>query len=189
MPYSTLMPVMADRVLRDTAAPVVATLCTDPGAPFQCRAPEALPLGMLLTAVGVGAVAGALMVASLPDNARRGRLLTMGNLLFPALLLGFAVSRSFLVSILLLAGIGVSFVMQNSLANTLIQLIVPNELRGRVMSLYTLTFQTFMRAGGLQAGLVADAIGPALSIGIGAFVSLGYGVFVAFRYPKLRKMT
>jgi len=97
MPYSTLMPVMADRVLRDTAAPVVATLCTDPGAPFQCRAPEALPLGMLLTAVGVGAVAGALMVASLPDNARRGRLLTMGNLLFPALLLGFAVSRSFLV--------------------------------------------------------------------------------------------
>jgi len=57
------------------------------------------------------------------------------------------------------------------------------------MSLYTLTFQTFMRAGGLQAGLVADAIGPAMSIGIGAFVSLGYGAFVAFRYPKLRKMT
>ena len=189
MPYSTLMPVMADRVLRNTAAPVVAALCTNPGAPFQCRAPEALPLGMLLTAVGIGAVAGALVVASLPDNARRGRLLTMGNLLFPALLLTFSVSRSFLLSILLLAGIGMSFVLQNSLANTLIQLIVPNQLRGRVMSLYTLTFQTSMRAGGLQAGLVADAIGPALSIAIGAFVSLGYGIFVALRYPKLRNMT
>lgn len=189
MPYSTLMPVMADRVLRNTAAPVVAALCTDPGAPFQCRAPEALPLGMLLTAVGIGAVTGALVVASLPDNARRGRLLTMGNLLFPALLLAFSASRSFLLSILLLAGIGMSFVLQNSLANTLIQLIVPNQLRGRVMSLYTLTFQTSMRAGGLQAGLVADAIGPALSIAIGAFVSLGYGAFVALRYPKLRNMT
>lgn len=189
MPYSTLMPVMADRVLRNTAAPVVAALCTDPGAPFQCRAPEALPLGMLLTAVGIGAVTGALVVASLPDNARRGRLLTMGNLLFPALLLAFSASRSFLLSILLLAGIGMSFVLQNSLANTLIQLIVPNQLRGRVMSLYTLTFQTSMRAGGLQAGLVADAIGPALSIAIGAFVSLGYGAYVALRYPKLRNMT
>jgi len=189
MPYSTLMPVMADRVLKDSAAPVVAALCTNPGAPFQCRAPEALPLGMLLTAVGIGAVTGALVVASLPDHARRGRLLTMGNLLFPALLLAFSVSRSFLLSILLLAGIGTSFVMQNSLANTLIQLIVPNELRGRVMSLYTLTFQTSMRAGGLQAGLVADAVGPALSIAIGAFASLAYGVFVAIRYPKLRNMT
>lgn len=189
MPYSTLMPVIADRVLRDSAAPVVAALCTNPDAPFQCRAPEALALGMLLTAVGIGAVTGALVVASLPDNARRGRLLTMGNLLFPALLLAFSVSRSFLLSILLLAGVGVSFVMQNSLANTLIQLIVPNQLRGRVMSLYTLAFQTFMRGGGLQAGLVADAIGPALSIGIGALVSLGYGAFVAVRYPKLRNMT
>ncbi len=188
MPYNTLMPVMADRVLKNTAAPVVAALCTDPGAPFRCRAPEALPLGMLLTAVGIGAVVGALLVASLPDSAPRGRLLTFGNLLFPALLLAFAASRSFLVSLVLLLGIGVSFVMQNSLANTLIQLIVPNQLRGRVMSLYTLTFQISMRAGGLQYGLVADAIGPALSIALGAFVSLGYGAFVALRYPKLREM-
>lgn len=188
MPYSTLMPVVADKVLFASAEPVVAALCKNPGAPFSCQAPEALPLGMLLTAVGIGAVLGALAVASLPDRAPRGRLLTLGNLLFPALLLAFAVSRSFLLSLLLLVGIGVAFVAQNALANTLIQLTVSDELRGRVMSLYTLAFTTAMRAGGLQAGLVADGLGPAASIGIGAAVSLAYGVLVALRYPQLRRI-
>lgn len=189
MPYSTLMPVIADRILKESAQPVVAALCTSPGAPFRCQAPEALPLGMLLTAVGIGAVIGALGVASLPDSAPRGRLLTLGNLAFPALLLAFAASRSFTLSLVVLIGIGASFVIQNSLANTLIQLAVSDELRGRVMSLYTLTFTTAMRAGGFQAGLVADGFGAAASIGIGALVSLAYGVFVALRYPELRRMT
>jgi predicted MFS family arabinose efflux permease len=188
MPYSTLMPVIADRVLKETSQPVVAALCGNPGAPFRCQAPEALPLGMLLTAIGVGAVAGALLVASLPNDARRGPLLTAGNLLFPALLLLFSLSRSFVVSLLLLVGVGIAFVAQNALANTLIQLNIPDELRGRVMSLYTLTFQVSMRAGGLQAGLVADSLGPAMSVGIGAVVSLAYGLFVAIRYPALRRL-
>ncbi|MCU0509429.1 MAG: MFS transporter [Anaerolineae bacterium] len=188
MPYSTLMPAIADRVLKTTSQPVVAALCENPGAPFRCQAPEALPLGMLLTAIGVGAVTGALLVASLPNDARRGPLLTAGNLLFPAGLLLFSLSRSFLVSLLLLVLIGIAFVAQNALANTLIQLNIPDELRGRVMSLYTLTFQVSMRAGGLQAGLVADSLGPAMSVGIGAVVSLAYGLFVAIRYPALRRM-
>jgi predicted MFS family arabinose efflux permease len=188
MPYSTLMPAFADRVLKGSAQPLVRALCEGPQALFQCRAPEALPLGMLLTAVGAGAVTGALWVASLPNNARRGHWLTAGNLAFPALLVGFALSRSFTLSLLLLAGIGVSFVAQNSLANTLIQLTVADEVRGRVMSLYTLTFQVMMRAGGLQAGLVADALGPAFAVGAGALLSLAYGAFVAVRYPRLRKI-
>ncbi len=188
MPYSTLMPAAADRLLKESAQPVVAALCTNPGSPFRCQAPEALPLGLLMTAVGIGAVTGALAVASLPNNARRGRLLTLGNLLFPALLLAFAASRSFLLSLALLVGIGMSFVIQNSLANTLIQLTVSDEFRGRVMSIYSLTFTSAMRAGGLQAGLVADGLGPAVSIGIGALASLAYGAFVALRYPDLRRM-
>jgi predicted MFS family arabinose efflux permease len=188
MPYSTLMPAVADRILKESSGPIVAALCENPGAPFRCQAPEALPLGMLLTAVGIGAVTGALLVASLPNDARRGPLLTAGNLFFPALLLTFAISRSFLLSLVVLVGIGVAFVMQNALANTLIQLNVADELRGRVMSLYTLTFQVSMRAGGLQAGLLADSLGPAVSIGIGASLSLAYGAFVALRYPALRRM-
>lgn len=78
--------------------------------------------------------------------------------------------------------------MQNSLANTLLQIITPDVVRGRVMSLYSLTFQGFMRMGGLQAGLMADWIGAPLAVGIGAVVSLAYGLFVAVRYPGVREM-
>ena len=188
MPYSTLMPVFAGKVLQTSSQPVVAFLCEGAHPVLRCRAPQALPLGLLLTIVGLGALVGALAVASLPERARRGRWLTVGNLAFPALLLGFAVSRSFVVSLLLLFGVGASFVMQNALANTLLQIITPDAVRGRVMSVYTLTFQSAMRLGGLQAGLVADTLGAALAVGIGASFSLAYGLFVAVKFPKVREM-
>ena len=149
MPYTTLMPVFADRVLGESARPVVAFLCEGAHPPMRCLSPQALPLGILLTMVGIGAVTGALLVASLPDNARRGRMLTIANLAFPFLLLIFATSRSFLLSMAVLLLVGMSFVWQNSLANTLLQIITPDAVRGRVMSLYTLTFQSTMRLGGL----------------------------------------
>lgn len=188
MPYSTLMPVFGGQVLGKSAQPVVHFLCEGARPLMRCRTPEALPLGLLLTIVGVGALIGALVVASLPDRFRRGRWLTAGNLIFPLLLVGFAVSRSFVVSLALLFGVGVSFVMQNALANTLLQIITPDAVRGRVMSIYSLTFQGFMRLGGLQAGLVADSIGAPLAVGIGAVVSLVYGLFVAVRFPRVREL-
>ena len=188
MPYNTLMPVFAGKVLQTSAQPVVAFLCEGAHPLMRCRAPQALPLGLLLTTVGVGALVGALAVASLPEGARRGRWLTAGNLAFPALLLAFSTSRSFGVSLALLFGVGISFVMQNALANTLLQIITPDAVRGRVMSIYTLTFQASMRLGGLQAGLVADSIGASLTVSLGAVVSLGYGLFVAFKFPKVREM-
>jgi predicted MFS family arabinose efflux permease len=188
MPYNTLMPVFADSVLGQSAQPVVTLLCGGAHPLMRCQAPEALPLGILLTAVGIGAVAGALLVASLPENARRGRMLTVGNLAFPLVLLFFAASRSFVLSLALMILAGISFVWQNALANTLLQIVTPDELRGRVMSLYSLTFQGMMRVGGLQAGIVADWIGAPLSVGIGAAISLAYGLFVAVRFPKVREM-
>ncbi len=188
MPYNTLMPVFASKVLQTSAQPVVAFLCEGAHPLMRCRTPQALPLGLLLTTVGVGALVGALAVASLPERARRGRWLTAGNLAFPALLLGFGTSRSFAVSLALLFGVGVSFVMQNALANTLLQIITPDAVRGRVMSIYSLTFQGFMRLGGLQAGLMADAVGASLAVSIGAAFSLAYGLFVAVSFPKVREM-
>jgi MFS family permease len=188
MPYSTLMPIFANDVLRDSANIHVQTVCHGPSAILRCQAPEALSLGLLLTTVGIGALVGALTIASLPNDARRGRLLTAGNLLFPASLLLFASSRSFLLSILYLLMVGISFVAQNALANTLIQISTPDSMRGRVMSLYSLTTQSMMRMGALQAGLLADRIGVPLAIGLGASVSLVYGPFVAVRYPRVREM-
>lgn len=189
MPYSTLQPVFAGEVLIESAQPTIRYLCDGPRALLRCAAPEALPLGILLTAVGIGAVIGALAVASLPHYVRRGPFLTAGNLSFPALLIAFALSRSFLLSTFLLMGVGASFVFQNSLANTLLQLAVPDEVRGRVMSIYTLVLQSTMRLGGLQAGFMADRFNAPVAVLVGAVVSLGYGLFVAVRYPRVRNMT
>lgn len=188
MPYSTLMPVFAQDVLGGSAQPVVDYLCVTGPLPLHCQAPEALSLGILLTVVGIGALIGALVVASLSESAARGKMLTIGNLAFPLLLLLFASSRSFLLSAVLLLMVGVSFVWQNALANTLLQLVTPDALRGRVMGVYSMVFQSSMRLGGLQAGLMADAVGAPLSVGIGAVVSLLYGLFVALRIPEVRRL-
>ena len=168
MPYNTLMPVFADNVLGKSAAPVIQYFCDPQKGLITCQAPEALPLGILLTMVGIGAVVSALIIASMSESSKRGALLTVGNLAFPLTLLLFALSRSFLTSAVVMFFTGVSFVMQNVLANTLLQIASPDELRGRVMSFYTMTFQGMMRLGGLQAGLMADWLTAPLSVGIGA---------------------
>jgi len=188
MPYTTLLPVFAERVLKESAQPFLNLVCNGSQSFLSCQSPDALTYGLLMATSGLGAVLGALFVASLPTNARRGHWLTVGNLAFPTLLLAMAASRSFLATTLLMVLIGISFVAQNALANTLIQITVPDNLRGRVMSLYSLTFQGMMRLGGLQAGAIGDLIGAPLTVGLGATVSLVYGAFVALRYPKVRNL-
>jgi MFS family permease len=103
-------------------------------------------------------------------------------------LLLFAFSTRFALSLILTLFIGFSFVWQNALANTLLQFVTPNELRGRVMGVYTMTFQAMFRLGGLQAGFTADWLGAPIAVGIGAAASLIYGLFVAVRYPKVRQL-
>jgi MFS family permease len=188
MPYNTLLPVFAGDVLKLSALPTVVAFCSAISLHAGCQAPEALPLGMLYSMLGIGAVIGALVVASLPAKARRGQLLTLGNLAFPLFLLLFAFSSQFSISLFLMLFIGFSFVWQNALANTLLQFVTPDELRGRVMGVYTMTFQTMFRLGGLQAGFVADWLGAPISVGIGAALSLTYGIFVAIRFPKVRQL-
>jgi len=189
MPYSTLLPVFSSKVLNVSAQPLLKALCSWASAMgLRCQSPDALTFGLLSAATGVGALIGALFVASLPPQARRGGWLTLGNLSFPALVVLMALSRSFAASLLLLMGIGFSFVIQNALANTLIQVSVPDALRGRVMSFYTLTFQAMMRMGGMQAGLMGDAFGAPFAVGVGGLACLAYGAFVAWRYPGVRKM-
>jgi MFS family permease len=174
MPYSTLMPVFAKEVLSDSAQPVLDLACTRVTVLFgaSCQAPDALTFGLLMAAVGLGAVVGSLSVASFGGEAHRGRWLTAGNLAFPALVLVVSLSRSFSLTLVVLAGVGVSFVAQNALANTLIQMEVPDRLRGRVMSFYALTFQMMMRIGGMQAGALGDLWGAPLTVGLGAALCL-----------------
>ncbi len=187
-PYQTLMPVFANLSIEESRQPVVAFFCSGTRLLMKCQAPEAIPLGLLLSSMGIGALIGALIAASLPTGARRGRVLTAGNLAFPLLLIIFAGTRSLSISMFVMGLVGVSHVLQNAMANTLLQISSPDRLRGRVMSQYALVSQGMTHIGGLQAGFVADWIGAPLSVSIGASVSLFYGVMVALRYPKVRNL-
>lgn len=188
MPFITLMPVFANVVLKSSAQPVVAIFCTGTDPLLNCQTPEALPLGILLTAVGVGSITGALIVASLPAHARRGWLLTLGNLGLPFTLLIFANTSSmlFALGLMLLAGLG--HVLQNAMANTLLQINTPDQLRGRVMGQYSLVTQGMSNLGGLQAGFMADSFGAPFAISIGAAGALIYGLYVATRYKHVREL-
>ena len=187
-PYSTLMPVFADVLLGESSRPVVSFICDGENPLLHCQAPEALPLGLLLSAVGVGAVIGAFVVASLPRGARRGWLLTIGNLALPFSLLLFVVSRSFLLSMALLVLVGLSQVFQNSLANTLLQITTPDNLRGRVMSLYTLTLFGLMPVGGLLTGLIAEHFSEPAAVVAGALVTLTCTAALAVLTPRVRRL-
>ncbi len=183
MPFMTLMPIFASDQLANSAQPVVSTVCSW----MTCQTPEAVTYGLLLGMFGAGALIGALLAGAYSDRGR-GWMLTIGNLGFPLALLIFALSPSFWLSMVVLLGVGVLFILQNALANTLVQLASPDRLRGRVMSVYSLVFQGMQGAGRMQAGLTETMLGAPLSVAIGALVSLSYGVFVFFKWPQIRRM-
>jgi len=194
MPYTTLLPVFARTSLWNSAAPVVETLCRVAegsrlgGALLSCVQPEAVAYGLMMGAVGVGAVTGALLAATYGDAGGRGRMLTWGNMGFPVALLGFSLSRSFFIALIFLVLTGIAFVWQNALANTLIQTHVEDSVRGRVMGVYTLSFQLMMRLGGLQAGLMAGWLGAPATVALGAIASLSYMLWAHQRYPEIRRL-
>jgi len=165
MPYSVLMPVYAREVLGGGAD----------------------TYGFLMTCTGVGALVAALAVANLGPRSRRGLLLTAANLVLPALVASFAFVRTFWLAASLLAAVGFSFVVQNALANTLLQLTAPDHLRGRVMSIYFLVFMAAMRLGALQAGGVAHYTNVRIALLAGGVMALSWGAVVAWRYPALRR--
>jgi MFS family permease len=187
-PYQTLLPVFADTTVKASSQPVVDALCSEGSGFFNCKAPEALPLGLLFSSVGLGAVVGALLVASLPEKAVRGKMLTLGNISAPLFVLLFVFMQSLIAAMIFVFFVGMSNVFQKSMVNTLLQISVPDELRGRVMSVYSLVSQGMTRMGGLQAGFSADLIGAPAAVGLGAAICLGYGMFVAVRYQEIRKL-
>ena len=146
-------------------------------------------LGFMSTAVGLGALIGALTVASLGQTMSKGKLLTFGNLLFPAMLILLALSRSYPLSLFILALVGFGFMVQQATSNTLVQTIAPDHLRGRVLSVYMLLgWQGMQPIGAMQAGIVAETYGVQVGIGFGAIVLLLFGLLLLWKAPHLRKM-
>jgi MFS family permease len=145
-------------------------------------------LGALTAAVGVGALIGSLAVASLTRTRHKGWQLTFGSLLFPIALIAFALSRNLYLSLALLVVVGFGFIIQNTTSNTLVQMIVPDSLRGRVMSVYSLMFLGTMPFGSLMAGSLAQIYGTSLTIIFGAGVTLLFAIFVVIFIPQVRRL-
>jgi len=163
-PYTVLMPIFADQILHGGAR----------------------GLGLLMGATGVGALAGALALATRSGLRGLGRLVALSAVGFGTSLILFSFSRWFWLSLVFLLPAGFSMMLQMASTNTLIQAMVPDRLRGRVMAVYSMMFMGMAPLGALFAGVVADRLGAPLTVAIGgAACLLGAGAF-ALRLPGLR---
>ena len=126
--------------------------------------------GMLMAGSGVGALAAALTVAS-AGHILPTRIMALGGIgIFSVALALFAFNKNIYVATVLLAIVGFGIVLYFSTSNTVLQSIVPDEMRGRVMGIWTLIFGGMIPLGSLQAGLMADFLGTPATIAIGALV-------------------
>jgi MFS family permease len=164
-PYISMMPVFARDVLHRGAT----------------------GYGALTSSIGIGAVIGALGVALASSRIRaRGRLMLLGGTAFGILLILFSASRALGLSMALLALTGCAMIVNNSLANTMIQTTSPDHLRGRVMGFYSFVFVGMAPFGAFLFGLVAEHIGaPRALAGGGAIVTIGV-VVAGLAVPEIR---
>ena len=139
-----------------------------------------LGLGILFAAPGAGTVVGAIAMAVLPDLRAKGPGFLAGAFVFSLTIVLFALNRSFPLALVLLFCTGMASIVFSSLMTTMIQLEAPDELRGRIMSLVTITMQGFTPIGALLTGAIADQVGTpeavagtAVVVAVAAVMTLG----------------
>ncbi len=164
--YSTVLPAFVDKVLHQGAS----------------------AFGVINAMSGVGAVAGAFMIAQYGDRGQRGRWLVWSALLFPLVLAAFAINQNYPVSLVLALLLGVGFMLTFTLINTLLQTHLADEMRGRVLSLYTLTFYGFTPFGNLLIGSLSERLGLSTAITASAVASLALSAVVILTTKQLRRL-
>ncbi|MPZ16622.1 MAG: MFS transporter [Luteitalea sp.] len=164
VPYTVLMPIFADQMLG--------------GGVWG--------YGTLLASAGVGALAGAVTLTMRRDLKGLGKWVAIACASFGGGLVLFSLSRDFWLSALILLPTGYFMMFQMAASNTLIQSMVPDALRGRVMSVYSMMFMGMAPFGALLAGALADAIGPPLTVAIGGAACVGGASLFAYRLPAMR---
>ena len=143
-------------------------------------------LGVLLSSVGAGAIVGTIVLVVTGDVRRKGALMIAAGALYAVGLLGFAVSTSFVTSMLVLFVLGVADAGWGAMRNTIAQLATADAYRGRVMSMITVTSRGLTNIGQIETGSIVAAAGPAMGAAINAVV-VGLSVAtVALRSPRLR---
>lgn len=143
---------------------------------------------LLRSAQGLGSLIGALTIASLGRFRFKGKLLTIGTFVMPVLLLLFSTVRNIPLALLTLVGIGIFAIFIMNMANILVQSNVPDDLRGRVMSIYSMIFFGFMPIGSFLMGQIAEIWNEplALLIGGGAVLLTAIGLYLFI--PQIRKL-
>jgi MFS family permease len=147
---------------------------------------DATTNGLLQSARGLGALLSALMLASLGRFRFKGKLLTLGTFAFPLLLLLFTFMRSLPLALLVLVGTGMAVILIMNIANALVQGLVPDALRGRVMSVYSMTFFGCMPIGALWIGAVAEYASAPTAMIIGGTISLAFAALLFVFAPWVR---
>lgn len=165
MPYTVLMPVFAANVLG--------------GGPYT--------LGFLMAATGVGAFGGAMLLAARRSVLGLGKQIVLAILTFGGSLIVFGLSRHLWLSLLVLAVSGYGMIQQMAGTNTILQTIVEEEKRGRVMSFYTMAFMGAVPFGSLLAGALSDRIGAPWTVVVCGLVCLAGGAWLARTLPAIRR--
>ena len=143
-------------------------------------------LGLLLSAVGAGAIVGTVVLVLTGDIRRKGAVMICAGVLYALGLLGFAVSTSFGLSIAVLFALGVADAYWGAMRNTIVQLAAADAYRGRVMSMITVTSRGLTNAGQIETGAIVAGAGPAIGAAINALVVGIVVIGVALRSPRLR---
>ncbi len=166
MPYTVLLPLFASDILE--------------GGPAI--------LGFLSAASGVGALVGALHLARRNSVLGLGRTIVWSGCVFGLSLIGFGWSRWLALSLVCLFGTGMGMMVLMAASNTILQTIVEEDKRGRVMSFYSMAFMGMSPFGSLAAGAMAGWIGPAPTVAIGGAVALAGGILFGVRLTHLRRV-
>ncbi len=145
-------------------------------------------LGVLMSSIGLGALAGSLILARMGNFAHKGRFLVRVGFAFSLFLVAFSMSKSYAVSIILLVLLGCMIVPITAVINSLLQTIVPDAFRGRVMSLFMITSNGIMPFGNLVSGSLAQAIGISPALFICGLVCFAMFAAINLFFPELRKM-
>ena len=164
MPYSVLMPVFASQILHGGAR----------------------ELGMLMGATGVGALLGALTLAARVGVRGLGRLIAICAGGFGASLIFFSFSHLFWLSMVLLVPVGFTMMVQMASSNTLLQSMVPDQMRGRVIALYSMMFMGMAPFGAFFAGAVAHRIGAPWTVAIGGVACIAGAIAFGLGLPNFR---
>jgi MFS family permease len=165
MPYTVLMPVFANEILH--------------GGPNT--------LGFLMAASGVGALSGAMFLAARKSVLGLGKFIPATAGLFGAGLIAFSFSRMIWLSVLMMVVTGLGFMIQMAVSNTLIQTLVDEDKRGRVMSFYTMAFMGTAPFGSLLAGALAERIGAPNTLILGGLGCIAGAIWFAISLPALRQ--